>query len=911
MHITFVKICSILQICIWLLAAKPTRAEIIPDTTLTTNSTVTPSGTIRVIEGGTRNGDNLFHSFREFSFSALTSQITGDTALFNHDLAVKNIITRVTGESPARIDGLIQTIPGSTANLFFLSPKGIIFGANASLDIGGSFIASTANSLKFADGTEFSATPDNSQLLKISVPVGLQFGNNPGEITQSSSTDTPLGLEVPSGKTLALVGNNISLQSSFLAAPGGRIELGSVADGFVSLTEIAQGYALGYSGVENFGDIQLTGGTILDASNFTTVDSSGAIQMQGRNITLDEGSLVFAIAFGSKKGENLLINATDSVKLRQNSQIATVSEDQAPAGDILVKAGNSVELADTSFIGSQVCSSLINCQSITGNGGNLLIETQRLLLQSGSGIEASTFGVGKAGNILVKATDSIDLIGETPDGQFPSGIFAQVGNDAIENPGDAGTITLETKRLTVQGGAQISTAARFGGKGGDLTIHASESILLSGASQFATASPQDTFRSGIFVSAQPGATNNVGTFNINTSQLIVEDGARIAADNFGSGNAGTQRINVKQLVIRDGGEIRSGSFAQGSGGTLIINASESVDVTGTGIIDNTVVGSILFSQAEASGKAGNLIITSDRLLVADGAEITVSSQGSGQAGNLEITARSIKLDQQGKLLGQTTSADGGNITINLKESLLLRRNSLISTSAGTAFSGGNGGTININAPFIFAVPQENSDITANAFSGQGGSVNIQANSIFGLVPQSREQLQQLLGTTDPTLLDSRRLPTNDITAISQSNPALNGIVSINTPDVDPSRGLIQLPTNLVDASKQIAQSCNPENIQRTSSLFITGRGGIPYSPTEPLTSEVVMADWITPENATSTSNAKPTAVEKTFDSPKIVEAQGWIINAHGDIILVAQSPTVNYQQPWSSFTSCHAHESSH
>lgn len=63
---------------------------------------------------------------------------------------------------------------------------------------------------------------------------------------------------------------------------------------------------------------------------------------------------------------------------------------------------------------------------MTGNGGNLTIETRRLLLTDGAGIEASTFGAGNTGNILVRATDSIDLRGESADGDIPSGIFAQV-----------------------------------------------------------------------------------------------------------------------------------------------------------------------------------------------------------------------------------------------------------------------------------------------------------------------------------------------------------------------------------------------------------------------------------------------------------------------------------------------------
>jgi hypothetical protein len=129
----------------------------------------------------------------------------------------------------------------------------------------------------------------------------------------------------------------------------------------------------------------------------------------------------------------------------------------------------------------------------------------------------------------------------------------------------------------------------------------------------------------------------------------------------------------------------------------------------------------LIAGTTGTGKAGDLSITTQQLLISNGAEATASSRGKGEAGNLSITASSVRLDN-GRITAQTRSGNGGNLKLDIADLLLMRYGSLISTTAGTALAGGNGGNINIDADFIVTVPQENSDITANAFSGNGGAV---------------------------------------------------------------------------------------------------------------------------------------------------------------------------------------------
>ncbi|MCU0571288.1 MAG: filamentous hemagglutinin N-terminal domain-containing protein, partial [Oculatellaceae cyanobacterium Prado106] len=274
-------------------------AQLIPDRTLPqptqVNTTVSPTGNTDQITGGTQTGSNLFHSFSEFSIP------TNHAAIFNNAADVQNIITRVTGRSPSQIDGLIRA--NGNANLFLLNPNGIQLGRNARLGIGGSFIGSTAEQIEFSDGFRFSAmNPESSSLLTVSVPVGLQFGDRPSSILVQGSgngfrinpetftindNQHDSGFQVRSGQTLALIGGDLRFIGGNLTASGGRVELGSVQGaGTVRLTPIATGWTLDYSGIDQFGRIQLSQAASVD----TRGDRGGDIQVQARRLVLTEGS---------------------------------------------------------------------------------------------------------------------------------------------------------------------------------------------------------------------------------------------------------------------------------------------------------------------------------------------------------------------------------------------------------------------------------------------------------------------------------------------------------------------------------------------------------------------------------------------------------------------------------------------
>ncbi|MDF5715900.1 MAG: S-layer family protein, partial [Rhizonema sp. NSF051] len=631
------------------------------------------------------------------------------------------------------------------------------------------------------------------------------------------------------------------------------------------------------SGIGSAGNLQLTtrslgveGGAAISSSTLNTaagrggdvtVDAAESVNLSGDNTGLS------TLTSGTGSAGNLTLT-TRNLTVASGAVISNNALGQGQAGDLLVKATDAVELLGTRANGMPGGLSAQVSRNATGKGGNLTIETGRLTIRDGATVDASTLGASQAGNVFVTARD-IELAGFaiTPNGANGSGIFAQVAQGAINNAGNAGNLTIDTERLTVLNGAQISAAARFGGNGGNLTINASDSIRLSGSSPTATL---ERGSSGIFVSAEPGARGKVGNLNITSRQIAVENGARISANNRGIGLGGNLTLDVRQLSLQNGGSVQSGAFAAGSGGTLTVNAAESVDVIGRGNINSIPVVSTLSAAADplASGNAGNLNITTPRLNVQNGAEVSVSGSGSGYAGNLTVTANDIRLNQ-GSLTATSSAGRGANISLENVNLLLLQDQSRISAQA---FNTANGGNISIGAPngFVVAVPGQNSDIIANAAGGPGGNINITASDIFGI-----EQRSSIPPNT-----------TNDIDASSQFNQ--QGTVTINRPEIDRVRGLIQIPKVFFQNIPPLPPSSCAAFDTEDNSFTVTGRGGLPPTPDDFLSSDVLWSDARLTGTTVLHSSKTPTA--ESHPKPEVMAinpATGWVLNDKGEVILIS------------------------
>ncbi|NEU74556.1 filamentous hemagglutinin N-terminal domain-containing protein [Hassallia byssoidea VB512170] len=595
-----------------------------------------------------------------------------------------------------------------------------------------------------------------------------------------------------------------------------------------------RGTATSSVGLQNFTEAQGNGGTIsistgslqlanqaqLLVNSFGREGNAGNININARDaVSLSDQSIIFSQLGGGITGAAGNIDiSTGSLQVKSGSILSSESFGQGNGGNITIKARDVV-----SFLTEGGAFSSVRFGAI-GNAGDINITTGSLNTADGSFLAASTLGTGNSGNVRITATDSISLEGVNRSG-FAGGIYSEV---ATAEPGRAGNIDIKTRSLTVKNGARLATDTNGRGDAGSININATDFVTFDGIGS-------NQRISGAYSLVLPGGMGNADNINITTRNLSLTNGAILTAGTLGQGNAGT--INI--------------------------NATDSVTITGTGSpTSSTFVG----ANTEIPGEIG---VTSSNV---NG--IFVQSESTGKAGDIIVTSPKINLDNQGGLIAQSQSGNGGDIKLEVGDLLLLRRGSQISTTAGTAQKGGDGGNITINSPsgFIVAVPNENSDISANAFRGQGGKVDITTSGIYGI--------------------ESRPRPTDlsDITASSELG--VQGTIQINNLNVDPNKGLLQLSAGVVNTPRVVDSSCAAFD-NNGSEFTVTGRGGLPPSPDDFLSSDVVWTDSrlsaTTAQNPDRTSAAKPSKPKAI----EIVPATGWVFNDKGEVTLISSASDAN------------------
>ena len=723
-----------------------TNIDIVPDNTLGTeasqinNNLNNPNGIpSTLIEGGAERGQNLFHSLQEFN----VNEGRGAYFVVPND-AIQNILTRVTGNNPSSINGILGTILNrnfnpTNANLFLINPNGIIFGRNATLDVNGSFVGTTANAISFGEQGFFSATNPQAPPLLTVDPNGLLFNqiNQNAAIQNNSATDvglnpinllenslirlinfTPKGLRVADGKSLLLVGGDINIDGGGLIALGGQVELGGLTgEGTVGLNGDENNISL------NFPDGVARSNVFLSNGARVTVmaDNGGSIAVNARNLEMTQ--------------ESFLVAGIDIGLGSENSQ----------AGNIDVNATGAINLNNSSFI-------INNIQpEARGQGGDVKIGASTLKLEGGSLINANTRGEGKGGDLTVNAQD-VQLIGQNEDGEISSGLFVQANE---ESTGDAGDLTVNTNELLVQDGAIVSSDTLARGKGGNLTVNAEE-IQLIGSEVGST---------GLFArSLLESSTGDAGELKVETNSLEVKDGASVSASTFGegkggnltvnaqdiqligkngeslsglfvqsfsnslTGDAGNLKVETNSLEVKDGASVSASTFGLGKGGNLTVNAQDEIKLIGSeaGLFTRS------FSNS-STGDAGDLKVETNRLEIKDRARVSADTFGQGKAGNLTVEASYIELigseaDSTGlfaRSFSNSSTGDGGNLKVETN-SLEIKDGASVSAST---FGQGKAGNLTVETTNKLLV-QDGATVSADTFGlGKGGNLIVNAQHI--------------------------------------------------------------------------------------------------------------------------------------------------------------------------------------
>lgn len=662
---------------------------------------------------------------------------------------------------------------------------------------------------------------------KITVETG---GNgNAGNINLSSQIlNLANGLEISASTTGNGSAGNISLNAD-------QINLQqTTVNAFTNSTGNAGRISLAYQ-AQNADTINLNNSQIsTEIQHKGQASRPSDIDLKTDNLTLNN-STITASTLGKGDAGNITIPNARNITLNQ-SEIAASTSGQGNTGIIDLNASQTINLNN-----SQINSSVE--PGAVGNSRQIILNTPQLTLDNNAQITASTAGVGNAGNISIPKANSTILnnnslistaVENTAQGQGGD-IAIQTDTLSLDNQsqirastagdGDAGNINLKTQTLTLNNQSQIASTAESGtpGDGGDINL-TTENLILNNASQITTRSQ-----------GQPSA--DAGKIKLQANQVTLDHNSQITATTS-AGKGGSIDLTANSLILNQGSQFRTTTSGSNNAGDITLKIRDKITFTGanSGIFADTDLNSF--------GNGGRIFIDPINLTIQAGAAVSVNSQGRGIGGDIEIQANSLTLDN-GKITAQTTSTNGGNITLRIQDLLQLSNGSQISTTAGTAQAGGDGGNIDIDPVFILSNFYDNNDISANAFTGKGGNIKITTQGILGLA------------------ITDGLTPFSDITASSEFG--LDGNIIINTAGIDPTRGLEKLTTQAINP--QIRQGCQATGGKTNAEFYNLGRGGLPENPEDVFTVSLA-GNWVPWDETHPTTNLSfPSSNERYVFNP--------------------------------------------
>jgi filamentous hemagglutinin family protein len=378
------------------------------------------------------------------------------------------------------------------------------------------------------------------------------------------------------------------------------------------------------------GDININSGSvILDNASFIFTDAnrpgnSGNINLNARSLILNNNSRIASFSLDSTRGGgNIKLKITDvisifglsnifsslteknvgnsgdinidtgSLFLQDMAEISSKNSGTGNSGELVVKASGIIKLTGESTISSQARG--------RGDSGRIEINAGVLLLDK-SIIESLNTASGNSGDISIKISDQVNIVGASINTSFfGGGIVSLVrGSSSIEDSnGNSGNITIIAKSISSNNAFGIATSNFGTGKVGGIKLAATDFISLSGIGVVSVNSlgQKAGDSSGNITIDSPKVVLNDG-FQI-TSTSSSKDGGNInistlPASDLGSNSLGSVNSTTNLLFLRNGSKIITNAESPegGNGGNININSNfviaapnENSDITATSVRD--------------------------------------------------------------------------------------------------------------------------------------------------------------------------------------------------------------------------------------------------------------------------------------------------------------------------------------
>jgi filamentous hemagglutinin family protein len=744
------------------------QAQLIPDNTLgTERSQIFSSGIRDRIDGGAVRGANLFHSFAEFNVG------TGRGVYFANPAGIANIFSRVTGRNGSGIDGALGVL--GNANLFLLNPNGILFGSNARLDVAGSFLASTADRFRFADGSEFgTVNPQAAPLFLVNVPLGLQVGR-----VQAGTEITNRGSLV-SGQDLTLVADNLDLQGQlqagrdlillanhsvtardtkdvpFLAqAVGSLVVQGNQGIDIATLSHPLSGWSSGKNLVLRSdktvgGDARFwSGGNFsierLDGSLGNLFSPYDPVILSNGDVTLGDytGASLHILAGGSVTLSNVTITGTGDVASTINPSNTTAFNGSQTYADLA--SFNLTDYKATLNSDGTVRSVDSVAVPITINGSTQSTLDVRAGVDwaklGGLPTSPAIAGVVTPATTLTETTSSADI---TIDGNISINLSA--GLILLTNQFSPNTLP---GTITIRGDVDTSTTTPET-NGGDIYVHSRGGINVVGSA------PDDriSIDSSAFTSGILSATGNGGIISIYAD-----------SDNISLTNSNLNSTSIAESDLSSGTAGNGGMISLSTNlGDISLTDSDALSASASRVLLSSSSEPNLYSGNSGGGGAisfatnsGNISLTDSNLLSSSHSEV-VPDPESEFASESESNLSSGNSGSGGAV---SFATNFGDISLSSSSLLTLSYSFSISDSAlstGSNLSSGdagNGGGVSLATNFgniflsesefsstslsLSALRSAESDISFSSDSlsgrsGRGGTINLSARDgeIFGI-----------------------------------------------------------------------------------------------------------------------------------------------------------------------------------